>query len=180
MAVLTEQLRRRYGPLAGAIPVPVREAIDQGELLDRLEAASALVRKAEAAATFVLRTGYAQQARDLLMAQPREATETQVRDLLQKAAGASSRRVADAYRAQAERLRAAHPAAPRRPGSAPTGPVLKATLPPGTVAVYNKAGDLVGIAKASDIRPVVEPRPTQVAKARKARAARPSTAQRKR
>lgn len=136
MAAMTSALRARYPQHADLIPPDVLRAIDETELLDRLDEAGRLLGKAVATPSPVLDRGYRDQARRMLAAQPRDLTETRVQAWMTKADGAHTAQYAETCRAEAEAIRAANPPAPRRTRvvTPSPAPVPRRQLPPLTPA----------------------------------------------
>jgi hypothetical protein len=154
---VTKAISARHGMAAELVPADIRAKIPQAELLDRLEAARELVAKSQTASDATLRRGYSQLARAILGAQPRAVTERQHRELLAKAAGTSPA-LAETIRRQAAELLERHPVAPRRADSERVAKAAAET-PGGYVAVYDAAGQLVGLVDPAKIQPVSQPKP---------------------
>lgn len=131
MAEMTAALRARYPQHADLIPPGVLRAIDETELLDRLDEAEQLLGKALATPSPVLDRGYRDQARKVLAAQPRDLTEARAAQWLSKADDAYTAQYAETCRAEADAIRSANPPAPRRArATAPApAPVPRRQLP---------------------------------------------------
>jgi len=113
MGEITWEMRRTYGPMAEWIPAGVLVRIGQDEILDRLDEATTLSAKADMAPAEVAR-GHMEMAREVLAAEPRDEVEREAGRWLAKADGAYTAIHAAECRAQADRIRDANPAAPRR------------------------------------------------------------------
>lgn len=113
MGEITPEMRKRYGRPANWIPKTVLDRIDEDEVLDRLDEAAGLIRKADNAPAELAR-GYMDMARILLEAQPRDETARQAQSWTAKAADAHTSMHAAACSTKAAEIRAANPAAPRR------------------------------------------------------------------
>lgn len=135
MAEMTAALRARYPQHADLIPPGVLRAIDETELLDRLDEAEQLLGKALATPSPVLDRGYRDQARKVLAAQPRDLTEARAAQWLSKADGAYTAQYAETCRAEADAIRSANPPAPRRArAAAPAArPVPRRAAPPASL-----------------------------------------------
>lgn len=133
--------------IAAMVPIDIRKQLDAEELGDRVAEAARLLELSKAAESPVLATEFGQMARDVLAAQPREVTAGQIDALMFKSAWADSIDQAARFWAAAEQVRAAHPMAPRRRRAVKAGR-------DGMVAVYNAAGELVGLCDPAKIRPV--------------------------
>jgi hypothetical protein len=170
MAQITAEIRKAYGLAANLVPVDVLKQIDQSELLDRLVYADSLGRKARAAsATPAERKGYAEQARNVMRAQPRAVTERAVADRICKASGLGSSGQADALGRSAQEILEVHPPAPRREDAAAVT-VAKAAARDGDdlMVLYDADGRVFGVAPRSAVVPATTD-PAAVAKARRLR-----------
>jgi hypothetical protein len=145
---------RTQALIAAMIPVDIRKQIDDEELGDRLAAAARLLERARGT-TGVVAAGYGQMARDILKAQPRAVTTTQVRSLMTKSAQSTTPAEQERWRAAAERVKAEHPMAPQQ---RPPDMVAKAgkagSADEELVAVYDASGDLLGVVPRSKMTPV--------------------------
>jgi hypothetical protein len=114
MGAITPTMRATYGHLADQIPTALLERIDEAEILDRLDTARDLLVKADQAQGDLYR-GYRDRARAVLEAEPRDIVEQQAQQWITKAQAAHTPTHASACRAQAVRVRAENPPAPRIP-----------------------------------------------------------------
>lgn len=133
MAEITPEIRALHKSWADSVPAEVLEQIDDTELRDRLDEAAALRAKATATTSLILRQGYQDRARLILKAAPRDHTEARAAEWLAKADGAATAEYRENCLAEAERIRAANPQAPRRnrrTEPAVRRPLFKATPPP--------------------------------------------------
>lgn len=169
MAEITKAIAANHRLVADLVPVDIRKAIGQDELLDRIVHAEELSARSRAASDVTLRKGYASLARAVLRAQPRALTERRSAELVAKAAGLGGTRQADALRRQAQELLELHPPAPRRADAVAVAKAAK----PEQVAIYDQAGNLVGLVDEAEIIRVRNPAgPDDDASVAKARAAR--------
>jgi hypothetical protein len=177
MAVITQGIAESKHHLAARlIPADVLASLPQAELHDRVQHAEALARRAQAATDPVLRRGYAAVAKAVLAARPRAEVEREAAQLRVRAAAMPHSQRAAELRARAERLIEDNPPAPRR---AETAAVAIAKAKAGDarmVAVFNQAGELIGVCDPAEIQPVAGSSggPVPVGKARP----RPVTARR--
>ena len=132
---MRDQLRERYGTDVDKIPPEILKAIDEAELLDRLDHAKDLFAKSLATNSPTLGAGYRDQARLVLKARPRGKVEAEANAWLTKAESGAVPEYREMCSAEAARIRAADPAAPRRkraPGpaaAAPSPALLYKSLP---------------------------------------------------
>lgn len=159
---------RQLALIKSMIPPDVARSLDPDELGDRLVEAARLLARATAETSPVLAKCHADQAKAMLAAPPREQTKATIRALMLKSARASSAEDIDRYRAEAERVKAAHPMAPRRRPPA----VRKADANEAQVAVFDETGNLIGLVDKAKIIPVMSPAETKSAMAKAARARR--------
>ncbi len=181
MAKITKAVQQAHRFTAALIPADVMKAISQAELLDRLEHAELLSRKARNASDRVLGRGYSAVAKAALTAQPRAVTERQVAELTVRAAATPNSSQADAIRRQAQRLLEEHPPAPRRADSVA---VAKAKAAAGDgddlMVCYDQNGTAYGVIKRSDLQPVRTEAADVAAGVAKARSGPKAGAQRRR
>lgn len=118
MAEITSDLREQYGSTCALIPADVLTRIDEDEVLDRLDEAHALYRKAEQAPADIS-GGYRDRARAVCQAEPRDVTEQQAQQWLAKADAAASAAHRGTCLDEAQAIRARQPQAPRRTRTGP-------------------------------------------------------------
>ena len=168
MAVAGQLERLRL--MRAMVPAEVIKRIDAEELADRLAEAARMLEQSRQATSPTVAKALGESARDLLAAQPREVTERQVSALLVKAQQARNADERDGYRANAERIKAANPVAPRRrvslnkalPTSSGTAGGAKqrgkiTASKADMVPVFDANGTLVGVCDPTKIVPVMDP-----------------------
>lgn len=113
MGEITRELREQYPRVADLIPAGIAERISQTEVLDRLDAATDLLTKADKAPQG-LAPGYSERARALCRAEPRDETEQRAQVWVAKAEAAVTGGYRETCLAKAAEIRAEQPQAPRR------------------------------------------------------------------
>lgn len=113
MGQITGEMREKYGRQVNWIPPTVLARLDEDEVLDRLDEAATLFRKADGVPAELAR-GYMDMARVICEAEPRDETEIQAQKWTAKADDAHTSIHAAACLAKAAEIREANPAAPRR------------------------------------------------------------------
>jgi hypothetical protein len=139
----------RKGLGAGLIPDTILKQIDDEEVLDRLAEYGKRTRDANGASG-AARARLLQEARAVMQAQPRAATEREVRETVAKASALGNGHQADALRRRANELLVQHPPAPRlQPASAPRPAAVAKAGNAGKRAplrlVYDRAGRMCAV-----------------------------------
>jgi hypothetical protein len=158
MAEVSPELQRRYGLMIGSIPEAIRKAIGSEELTDRLVMAAGLMRESQAARSPADRRALGTRAARVLGARPRAETEQIVVAKMAKAKAIGDPAQAMSLERQARQELALNPPAVRRrrPGGRPVAKAsANAKAAGGTlIAVYNQAGELVGVVDPAELTPV--------------------------
>lgn len=123
MGQITPELRATYPQVVDHFDPVTLSKLDQGEVLDRLDAAQELHTKAFAANTpRELVWGYLQKAQAVCQAAPRDETERLAQEWVEKAQAAHTNETAAVFLNKAAEIRQANPQAPRRPRAAAKTP----------------------------------------------------------
>lgn len=152
MALNPKDQQRMLSLLPTAIPAETARNLDSEELGDRLTEAARLLERSRMATSPTVAKALGEQAQAVLKAQPRQQTATEIRELMTKSARAVTPAERDRWRAAAERVKEAHPMAPRRHPPAIISKSGKDDA--AVVACYDETGTLVGTAPREKIQPV--------------------------
>jgi hypothetical protein len=117
MGEITLEMRRVYGDKVKWVPEALLPRLDQDEILDRLDDATALMKKFEQAPGD-LALGYFDRAKQVCSAAPRGEVEQEASAWITKAEQAFTPQHSAGCREQARAIRDANPAATRRPRTA--------------------------------------------------------------